>query len=87
MLEKYNGIWIDVEVDNSGTIVSEEYLPDIGKLLVVYKRSDGGFMPFSFVKIHDPRYSLPLWNSENTKVLVSSREEAKQYLEYYSANA
>jgi hypothetical protein len=86
MIEKHHAIWMDVEADNSGTIVSEDYLPELGKLFIVYMRRDGGFMPFSYVKQHDPQYSLPIWSNENTKVLLASLEEAKQYLESFRAN-
>jgi hypothetical protein len=86
MIEKHDAIWMDVEEDNCGEIVSEDYSPELGKLFVVYERRDGGFMPFSYVKQHGPQYSLPIWNNENTKVLVASLDEAKHYLESYGAN-
>lgn len=86
MSEKHNAIWIDFNDDDSAKIVSEVYSPELDKLFIVYERKDGNYMPFSYTKQRDPQWSMPLWNNENTKVLMSSLGEAKNYLAYYGAN-
>ena len=86
MIEKHNAIWVDFNGDNAAKIVSEIYSPDLDKLFVVYERKDGRYMPFSYVKKPSHQWSMPLWSNENTKVLVASLEEAKNYLVNYGAN-
>lgn len=83
MKEKYEAIWVDVAEDGGATIVFESYF-DSGKLHVIYRQQNGSFMPYSFVRQKDHQWRLPVWCKENEKVLLSSLEEAKKYLESYS---
>ena len=84
MQEKYNGIWIDIERDNSAKIVFEEYLSESEKLHVIYERNDGDFQPNSYVKKDDRQWRLPIWSAENTKTIMPSLELAKDYLSSYA---
>lgn len=85
MSEKYGALWIDFDNDDSAVIVSELYSESVDKLFVIYKRSDGMYMPFSYIKKSSPQWSLPFWSSENTKLLLSSLVEAQHYLVAYGA--
>jgi len=80
MIQKYNAIWVDFNDDNAAEIVSEIYSPKLDKLFIVYERKDGRYMPFSYVKKTSHQWSMPFWSNENTKVLMASFEEAKDYL-------
>ncbi len=85
MKEKYGAIWVDSNHDDSSEIVEEIYSESLDKVFVIYRREDGFFMPFSYVKAESYQWSLPFWVNENTKLLVSSVVEAKEYLKSYSA--
>jgi hypothetical protein len=85
MAEKYDAIWVDFDNDDCAEIVSEFYSASQDKLFVIYKRKDGMYMPFSYVKKTSPQWSLPFWSSENTKLLLSTLVEAQQYLIAYGA--
>ncbi len=86
MIEKHDAIWVDFDDDDAAKVVSEIYSPELDKLFIVYERKDGRYMPFSYVKQPSHQWSMPLWNKENTKVLMGSLEDAKKYLESYGAN-
>ncbi len=86
MSEKHGAIWIDFHDDNGAKIVLENYEATLDKLFVIYERMDGNYMPFSFVKQHTPQWSTPIWNNENTKVLMNSLEESKSYLTNFYAH-
>jgi len=80
MIEKYGGIWIEIEKKDSIKIVFEEYFPDIDKLQIISKRVDGYYQPYSCIKKLDPQWRLAIWVPENDKTILSTIESAKNYL-------
>ena len=83
MEEKYNGIWLNVQQDDSAKLVYEEHLSSVDKLQAIYKRADGNFQPYSCIKKSDHQWRLPIWVPENTKAVLPSLESAKEYLSAY----
>ena len=83
MNEKYGAIWVNFDDDDSSEIVEEYFSESLDKIFVVYKRKDGLFMPFSYIKKESAQWSLPFWSNENTKLLVASFNEAREYLVSY----
>ena len=86
MEEKYEGIWISAQGDDSSKIVFESYIASIDKLHVIYQREDGGYLPYSFIRQNDPQWRLPIWSQENDKAMVPTLESAKEYLTSYGAS-
>ena len=85
MNEKYGAIWINFDDDGSSEIIEEVYSTTLEKIFVIYRRKDQLFMPFSYVKKQSPQWSAPFWSNENTKILMSTLAEAKEYLAAYGA--
>ena len=85
MQGKYQSIWCSTCVDDAANIVFEHYSVDLDKIYIIYKRKDGLYMPFSFVKgAIDHQWSLPFWGEENTKVIFALENQAIEYLsEFY----
>ncbi|WP_036549775.1 hypothetical protein [Nitrincola lacisaponensis] len=84
MEEKYGGIWFSVEEDGAAKIVSEEYIPSVQKLHVIYHQENGTFLPFSFVLKQDHQWRLPIWSQENQKAMMPTFGSAKEYLKSYA---
>ena len=83
MEEKYEGIWINTQGDYPSKVVFESYIASIDKLHVIYQKSDGDYLPYSFVKKDDPQWRLPIWSQENDKAMMPTLESAKKYLISY----
>jgi len=83
MKEKHGGIWCDVPQDSSGTVVFESYSKEADRLFKIFERSDGFYTPYVYEKSTDPQYILPLWIEKNSKVIMSTMDEAKKYLNIY----
>ncbi len=86
MEEKHEGIWINVEEDGAAKIIFKNYLSDIDKLQVIYQQVDGSFIPYSYAKVQDPQWRLPIWSKENEKAMMPTIESAKEYLANYAAS-
>ncbi|MBN8240701.1 hypothetical protein JF541_16190 [Marinobacter hydrocarbonoclasticus] len=86
MEEKYGGIWVSAEEDGAAKVVSEEYIPSVEKLLVIYQQENGAFLPFSFVLKQDHQLRLPIWSPENQKAMMPTFDSAKEYLKSYAGS-
>lgn len=78
--EKYKGLWITVEEDGEATIVHEEYDAINDTIMAIYQRRDGFFTPYLYKKKIDPQWELPIWVPINSKAILPTLEEAKEYI-------
>ena len=86
MEERYDGIWLNIEEDDSSRVVHESYRKKLDRLEVIYQRADGCYLPYSFRKQRDPQWRLPVWCPENEKAILPTFESAIEYLSSYVAS-